>query len=145
MPGDRFQLCSDGLTKTLDEAELTALLGAPEEVPPPGLLAQTALAHEASDNVTAMTVEVREGRSINAPNVVSLGWRDHALLTPNIRRAQIDRTRPLALYCEKRDIFLRDRRRYAHAQDGKSGASGSSPGISADVIRHASHHIAYYF
>ena len=58
-PNDRFLLCSDGLTKTLNEAELAALLGAPDGVPPPELLVQAALAREASDNVTAVTVEVR--------------------------------------------------------------------------------------
>ncbi len=61
LPGDRFLLCSDGLTKALNEVELVALLGAPEGAPLTDLLIQAALAHEASDNVTAVTVEVREG------------------------------------------------------------------------------------
>jgi serine/threonine-protein phosphatase Stp1 len=59
-PGDRFLLCSDGLTKALDEAELGALLDAPEGVSPAELLVQAALAREASDNVTAVTVGVEK-------------------------------------------------------------------------------------
>ena len=57
--GDRFLLCSDGLTKVVNEAEMTTLLSAPEGVPLPELLLQAALAHEAGDNVTVVTVEVR--------------------------------------------------------------------------------------
>ncbi len=57
--GDRFLLCSDGISKTLTDAELRALLGAPEGVPPTELLLAAALAHEAADNITAVTVEVQ--------------------------------------------------------------------------------------
>jgi protein phosphatase/serine/threonine-protein phosphatase Stp1 len=56
-PGDRFLLCSDGLSKTLSEAEIASLLGAPDGVPPPELLIAAALAHRANDNVTAVVVE----------------------------------------------------------------------------------------
>jgi protein phosphatase/serine/threonine-protein phosphatase Stp1 len=58
-PDDRFLLCSDGLTKAVDEADLADLLGAPEGMPAADLLVRAALAHQASDNVTAVTVEVR--------------------------------------------------------------------------------------
>jgi protein phosphatase/serine/threonine-protein phosphatase Stp1 len=57
-PGDRFLLCSDGLSKTLSEAEIASLLGAPDGVPPPELLIAAALAHQVNDNVTAVVVEV---------------------------------------------------------------------------------------
>jgi protein phosphatase/serine/threonine-protein phosphatase Stp1 len=58
--GDRFLLCSDGLTKALDEAELAALLvRTPDGMPSAELLVHAALAREASDNVTAVTVEVK--------------------------------------------------------------------------------------
>jgi serine/threonine-protein phosphatase Stp1 len=57
-PGDRFLLCSDGLSKTLSTAEITSLLGAPQGVPPPELLIAAALAHQVNDNVTAVVVEV---------------------------------------------------------------------------------------
>ena len=57
-PGDRFLLCSDGLSKTLSESEITHLLGAPDGVPPPELLIAAALAHRVNDNVTAVVVEV---------------------------------------------------------------------------------------
>lgn len=57
-PGDRFLLCSDGLSKTLSEQEIQGLLGAPEGVPPTELLIHAALAHRVNDNVTAVVVEV---------------------------------------------------------------------------------------
>lgn len=57
-PGDRFLLCSDGLSKTLPETQLTALLGTRDGVPPPQSLIPAALAMNASDNVTAVMVEV---------------------------------------------------------------------------------------
>jgi protein phosphatase/serine/threonine-protein phosphatase Stp1 len=56
-PGDRFLLCSDGLSKTLSDAEITSLLGAPDGVPPTELLIAAALAHRVNDNVTAVVVE----------------------------------------------------------------------------------------
>jgi protein phosphatase/serine/threonine-protein phosphatase Stp1 len=57
-PGDRFLLCSDGLCKTLSEAEIASLLGAPDGVPPSELLIAAALSHGVNDNVTAVVVEV---------------------------------------------------------------------------------------
>ncbi len=57
-PGDRFLLCSDGLSKTLSEAEIASLLGAPDGVPPTELLIAAALAHRVNDNVTAVVVEM---------------------------------------------------------------------------------------
>jgi protein phosphatase/serine/threonine-protein phosphatase Stp1 len=56
--GDRFLLCSDGLSKTLSNAEIAALLGAPDGQPPTELLIAAALAHRVTDNVTAVVVEV---------------------------------------------------------------------------------------
>ena len=58
MPGDRFLLCSDGLSKTVSEAELAGLLAAPAGVSPSELLVKAALARQVSDNVTAVVVEV---------------------------------------------------------------------------------------
>lgn len=57
-PGDRFLLCSDGLSKTLSEQEIQGLLGVPDGVPPTELLIAAALAHRVNDNVTAVVVEV---------------------------------------------------------------------------------------
>lgn len=56
-PGDRFLLCSDGLSKTLPEEELAALLGETDGVPPAQSLIAAALAMNVSDNVTAVTIE----------------------------------------------------------------------------------------
>jgi protein phosphatase/serine/threonine-protein phosphatase Stp1 len=59
VPGDRFLLCSDGITKALREPEMAVLLAAPAGASPAELLIQAALAREASDNVTAVSVEMR--------------------------------------------------------------------------------------
>jgi protein phosphatase/serine/threonine-protein phosphatase Stp1 len=57
-PDDRFLLCSDGLSKELDEATLTALLAADEGEGPGEALVGAAVAHGARDNVTAVVVDV---------------------------------------------------------------------------------------
>lgn len=57
-PGDRFLLCSDGLSKILDQKEIEILLAAPEGVPPTELLVHAALARNANDNVTAIVIEI---------------------------------------------------------------------------------------
>jgi protein phosphatase/serine/threonine-protein phosphatase Stp1 len=57
LPGDRFLLCSDGLCKTLPESELASLLAAVDGTPPQAVI-DAALALDASDNVTAVMVEV---------------------------------------------------------------------------------------
>ena len=53
--GDRFLLCSDGLNKTLSDAELATLLAAATAAP--DRLVAEALARHATDNVTAVAVE----------------------------------------------------------------------------------------
>ena len=58
LPGDRFLLCSDGLCKTLSAYDIATLLASSDEVSPPEALIAAALAADASDNVTAVTVEV---------------------------------------------------------------------------------------
>ena len=52
--GDRFLLCSDGLNKTLSDAEVAGLLG---DADPAERLIAEALARRATDNVTVVAVE----------------------------------------------------------------------------------------
>ena len=54
--GDRFLLCSDGLSKALPEAEIANLLGSPDGISPSEILVNAALARQATDNVTALVV-----------------------------------------------------------------------------------------
>jgi protein phosphatase/serine/threonine-protein phosphatase Stp1 len=56
--GDRFLLCSDGLCKTVPHDELAALLADEQAASPTDGLIDAALALNASDNVTAIMVEV---------------------------------------------------------------------------------------
>lgn len=55
-PGDRFLLCSDGLSKTVPFSEIAALLGAPAATPSAELLIAAALARASNDNVTTVVV-----------------------------------------------------------------------------------------
>lgn len=57
LPGDRFLLCTDGLSKTLPASEIASLLGGPDPAHAPELLIAAALARQASDNVTAIAIE----------------------------------------------------------------------------------------
>ena len=60
--GDRFLLCSDGLTGELRDARIAGLLAEPD--PPEAVakrLVAAAVEHGASDNVTAVVVDVRPG------------------------------------------------------------------------------------
>ena len=57
-PGDRFLLCSDGLSKTLALEEIAKLLSATDAASPAQLLIDAALARRVRDNVTAIVVEI---------------------------------------------------------------------------------------
>jgi len=56
-PGDRFLLCSDGLTKTIPEDEIALLLATASDHAAQRLV-EVALARQASDNVTAVVLDV---------------------------------------------------------------------------------------
>lgn len=58
LPGDRYLLCSDGLTKALEDAELAAHLAAPTPEDAVAGLMDDALVAGAMDNVTAVVVLV---------------------------------------------------------------------------------------
>jgi protein phosphatase/serine/threonine-protein phosphatase Stp1 len=60
-PGDRFLLCSDGISKTLAPVEISALLLAAGETSPSQRLIDAALARKVRDNVTAIVVEIPAG------------------------------------------------------------------------------------
>ncbi|MBS0644113.1 MAG: protein phosphatase 2C domain-containing protein [Acetobacteraceae bacterium] len=56
--GDRFLLCSDGLFKALEEKDILALLRAGAQAAPTQAMIDAALVQQASDNVTAVAIEV---------------------------------------------------------------------------------------
>lgn len=79
LSGDRFLLCSDGLCKTLDEAEIGAALTGDAEEPAPEQLIRAALERQVGDNVTAVEIEVVGSQSFQedatlppfrAPNLI---------------------------------------------------------------------------
>ncbi len=55
-PGDRFLLCSDGVTKVLDEADLVQALGGGDPAQIVEGLMQECLIAGARDNITAVAV-----------------------------------------------------------------------------------------
>ncbi len=56
--GDRFLLCSDGLSKVLDDETLAGILRANAPEPAAEKLLEAALAQRATDNVTVVVMEV---------------------------------------------------------------------------------------
>ena len=56
-PGDRFLLCSDGLTRTVPEQQLASVLGREDIGQAVEELIKATLAAGAPDNVTALVVE----------------------------------------------------------------------------------------
>lgn len=59
-PGDRFLLCSDGLSKTLTRTEIANLLSSSDIEAIPKLLIKAALQLKVRDNVTALTVSIED-------------------------------------------------------------------------------------
>lgn len=68
--GDRFLLCSDGLSKTVPEGDITRLLGTDDGSPAEGLVA-AALDRGADDNVTAVTVAIMPNATRNLEDTIS--------------------------------------------------------------------------
>jgi serine/threonine protein phosphatase Stp1 len=63
VPGDRFLLCSDGLSKTLPEAELLRVFATPPSATAADRLIEAALESQANDNVTAVAIDVLKSNS----------------------------------------------------------------------------------
>jgi serine/threonine protein phosphatase Stp1 len=63
-PGDRLLLCSDGLTKTISEDDIAAVLREAGEDAAQQLV-EVAVARQASDNVTAVVLDVLDGDDID--------------------------------------------------------------------------------
>jgi serine/threonine protein phosphatase PrpC len=59
LPGDRFLLCSDGLSRTVSEERLADLMGQDDISQAVAEMIQATLAAGAPDNVTALVVEAR--------------------------------------------------------------------------------------
>ncbi|HRW19690.1 MAG TPA: protein phosphatase 2C domain-containing protein [Dermatophilaceae bacterium] len=58
-PGERFVVCSDGLTNEIDDAEIAAIVGAGDDVQTTAqTLANRAVDHGGRDNVTVVVVEL---------------------------------------------------------------------------------------
>ena len=62
LPGDRYLLCSDGLTKSVPEPDIAVLLGDPAGDAARHLIA-AALERQVSDNVTAVVLDVLDGEA----------------------------------------------------------------------------------
>jgi serine/threonine protein phosphatase PrpC len=75
LPGDRFLLCSDGLSRSLDNALLTQLLQEREAAACCKELVSQAIARGSTDNVTALVVDCGATHApalTEALNIVSL-------------------------------------------------------------------------
>jgi protein phosphatase/serine/threonine-protein phosphatase Stp1 len=57
-PGDMYLICSDGLCKALNDGEIAATLTWASDLSPADALMAAALAHQASDNVSAVVVAI---------------------------------------------------------------------------------------
>jgi protein phosphatase len=74
--GDRFLLCSDGLTNELSTDQITEVLSSvPEPQKAAELLVQAARTHGGSDNITVVVVDVVVGEQddASAPTVAAVG------------------------------------------------------------------------
>jgi serine/threonine protein phosphatase Stp1 len=66
-PGDRFLLCSDGLSKTLPDAELSRLMADAND--PVERLLAAALEHQVDDNVTAVVVHIQHSEDARSSQI----------------------------------------------------------------------------
>ncbi len=66
-PGDRFLICSDGLSRYADETAITAVLSAASVEEVSDQMIQLAIEGGGADNISAIAVEIPGGQSAGAP------------------------------------------------------------------------------
>ncbi|MSU47117.1 MAG: hypothetical protein EXS42_08360 [Lacunisphaera sp.] len=79
-PGDRFLLCSDGLTDGLRDHQLEEIVRAPDSVPVATRLLNAALERAGRDNITALVVEALAPAALTRVFVygtLKRGYRNH--------------------------------------------------------------------
>ena len=64
-PGDRYLLCSDGLTDRVSEARIAEVLGLRDPHSAAAVLTQAALLAGGTDNVTCVVVDIADGAPVN--------------------------------------------------------------------------------
>ena len=120
MRGDRFLLCSDGLTNELDSDQISEVLSS---VADPGkaaeLLVQAARTHGGSDNITAVVVDVVVGDDDDSrPDRGRRGSRLHRSRAESGRRCGRGRRRALPGFgCPRRPAPSRRERRRAKRRE----------------------------
>ena len=121
--GDRFLLCSDGLTNELDEPQIAEVLAT---VPDPqiaaDLLVRAARTHGGSDNITVVVVDVVVGEAdeSDVPAVAAVAADFQSALpegeTPGVPGLPIDRKRRTSRSCP------------APNRSSRSSVTGGGPG-----------------
>ena len=121
--GDRFLLCSDGLTNELDSDQISEVLSS---VADPGkaaqLLVQAARTHGGSDNITAVVIDVVVGDADDSVPAVAAVAPD---FTAPVGQPPV---RPGAATCPIRVRCPRRPGRAGGSAGGPSDASGGWPG-----------------
>ena len=95
MRGDRFLLCSDGLTNELDVDQITEVLSSVSDPHQAAeLLVQAARTHGGSDNITVVVVDVVVGDDDDSVPAVAAVNADFAPVAAGGRHAAAERARP---------------------------------------------------
>jgi len=90
-PGDRFLICSDGLSRYADEAAIAAILAAEAIENISDQMIRLALEGGGADNVSVIAVEIPGGRRAAAPSFLPpLEGVDEVTLPPGAARRPVD-------------------------------------------------------